>query len=414
MKLTKVVQTWLTHTTKPFTFLSDNDHLLAYQQIDQLGLYIHIPFCRSICSFCPYCKTVYQEQQVSQYIEALMKEIHMVGNMAHGKKAVTSLYFGGGSPCLCLPYLKQVLDAVAEHYIITEGIGIELHPDDVSFDTLTQLKAMGFTKISVGMQTFNEECLQSLGRKPYDYERILSILDTVDFETISVDFIFAIQNQTFESIKYDLDTAFSHNINHVAFYPLIAFSFYPTEGMMREQEKRHLLNQLLEYCEKQGYTRTSIWTFSKDKQQYSSMTRENFLGFGCSATTLLEKQFKINTFDVSSYISKIQSGSLSTALTCRFTKRQRMVYYLFWNAYSTAINPEDFKRMFQSPLSHHFYFEITLARVLGFLKKVEHTYYLTNRGTYYYHYFEGYYTLAYIDKMWSILRKEPFPSKLEL
>ncbi len=72
--------------------------------------------------------------------------------------------------------------------------------------------------------------------------------------------------------------------------------------------------------------RDSIWTFSKTgNSRYSSMTRDNFLGFGCSATTLLERQFKINTFDVDAYIERMQQGRIATALTLEFTLRQRMV-----------------------------------------------------------------------------------------
>lgn len=76
-----------------------------------------------------------------------------------------------------------------------------------------------------------------------------------------------------------------------------------------------------------GYSRNSIWTFSSESEaNYSSMTRDNFLGFGCSATTLLRNQFKINTFDIASYCERIGRETLATSLTIRFTKRQRMIY----------------------------------------------------------------------------------------
>ena len=80
------------------------------------------------------------------------------------------------------------------------------------------------------------------------------------------------------------------------------------------------------------------------------MTRDTFLGFGCSATSLFKGQFKINTFDVASYCERISSGNLATALTIRFTQRQRMIYWLFWTAYGTRVNAKAFETFFGVPL----------------------------------------------------------------
>ena len=97
------------------------------------------------------------------------------------------------------------------------------------------------------------------------------------------------------------------------------------------------------------------------------MTRDNFLGFGCSATTLMKDQFKINTFSVEEYCKRIDEGKLPTSLTIRFTKRQRMVYYLFWTAYSTKVDERDFERFFGVPLKKMYGFELWLAKLLGFV-----------------------------------------------
>lgn len=111
------------------------------------------------------------------------------------------------------------------------------------------------------------------------------------------------------------------------------------------KEKRKLLDAITQYCLDKGYYRSSIWTFSSEPDaNYSSMTRDNFLGFGCSATSPFKGQFKINTFDVESYCERIRSGNLATSLTIRFTKRQRMIYWLFWTAYSTRVNARDFEK----------------------------------------------------------------------
>ena len=165
----------------------------------------------------------------------------------------------------------------------------------------------------------------------------------------------------------------------------------------------------------QGYHRSSIWTFSSERDaKYSSMTRDNFLGFGCSATTLLKDQFKINTFSVEEYRKRVTDGKLPTSLTIRFTKRQRMIYYLFWTAYSTKVDVKDFEKFFGKPLKEMYGFELWLAKFLGFVKEENGIYEMTLKGAFYYHYYENFYTLAYIDKMWGIMRKEAFPEKIEL
>ena len=144
------------------------------------------------------------------------------------------------------------------------------------------------------------------------------------------------------------------------------------------------------------------------------MTRETFLGFGCSATTLLRDQFKINTFDVDSYIQRINEGKLPTSLTIRFKKRQRMVYWLFWTAYSTSVDSKDFEKFFGVPLKKMYRFELWLAKKIGYLTEKDGVYTMTLKGAFYYHYFENFYTLSYIDKMWGIMRKEAFPKQIKL
>ena len=95
--ITDLTRIWLTRSTKPFTFYNEYDQMLSFSNCENLGLYVHIPFCKSICNFCPYCKVVYSKEKCDQYISALLKEIHMVGSQIEGKKEVTSLYFGGGT-----------------------------------------------------------------------------------------------------------------------------------------------------------------------------------------------------------------------------------------------------------------------------------------------------------------------------
>lgn len=414
--ITDLTRSWLTRSWKPFTFKNEYDQALPYSNCENLGLYIHIPFCKSICNFCPYCKVRYDAAVCDRYLDALLQEIRMAGSQNAEKKRVTSLYFGGGTPALVANRLKEIIDTCREYFEITEGIGLELHPDNVTVDTLQILKDAGVTKISIGIQSFQKKYQHILGRKAVDPATMSAALAAVPFETVSMDFIFALPEQTYEDLKQDIDMAFANGANHIAVYPFIDFTFTKSPvKTMEKKEKRALLDAITQYCLDKGYSRSSIWTFSSEAQAgYSSMTRDNFLGFGCSSTTLLKDQFKINTFSVEEYCKRIAAGKLPTSLTIRFTRRQRMVYYLFWTAYSTKVDERDFEKFFGVPLKKMYGFELWLAKLLGFITEADGVYRMTLKGAFYYHYYENFYTLAYIDKMWGIMRKQAFPECIEL
>lgn len=412
--ITSLTRSWLTRSFKVFRFTNAYDKELPYQGTENLGLYIHIPFCRSLCDFCPYCKVTYREDLAKAYIAALKKEIELVGACGLERKKVTTLYFGGGSPALVVDEIGGIVETVSKYFEITEGIGLELHPSDVTISNLRTLQKAGVTRISIGIQSFSDEYLEILGRGKFDYQRMFEVLQSVPFETVSMDFIFALPGQTIERVKQDIDMAFSNGANHIAIYPFIDFTYTKRKfEKMPEIRKKKLLAEITEYCDQMGYVRDSIWTFAKPGiKKYSSMTRENFLGFGCSATTLLADRFKINTFSIPDYIKRVENRLLPTALTLKFTTRQRMLYYLFWTAYTTNVDALAFYRFFGKKLERCYGFEMLLARMLGFVKKDGDCYIMTPKGAYFYHYYENYYTLSYIDQMWNLMRVKAFPDEL--
>lgn len=414
--ITTLTRMWLTKSFKPFTFKNEYDENLPIDECENLGLYIHIPFCKNICNFCPYCKVLYNEELCDDYVDALIQEIHLVCSSYKDKKNVTSLYFGGGTPVLAGNRLKEIISTINDYFTITEGIGIELHPENVNNETLNMLKEAGITKISIGIQSFNKKYQSILGRNEVNIEDIKSALNKVSFDTVSMDFIFALPGQKFEDLKEDVEKAVYAGANHIAIYPFIDFTFTNINvKSLNKDEKRKLLDDITEYFNENKYIRSSIWTFSNNKNaSYSSMTRDNFLGFGCSATTLLKKQFKINTFDIKSYCKRIEEKKLPTSLTIRFTKRQRMIYWLFWTAYSTKVNADDFKKFFGVSLEKIYGFELWLAKIFGLITRKNNIYEMTLKGAFYYHYYENFYTLSYIDKMWSIMRENPFPKDIKL
>ena len=262
--LTTLTRMRLTRSFKPFTFVPDDGTRTPdLTGVSTPGLYVHIPFCRSVCNFCPYCKTLFDRTQFESYIAALKAEIGLVSAGSGGPVAVSSLYFGGGSPALAADRLKEIVVELRKHYRITDGIGLELHPDDVNADTLRKLKDAGVTRISIGIQSFQEKFQAPLGRKPIDVPAMKRALAQVDFETVSMDFIFALPGQSAEDLKADVATAFDNGANHVAIYPFINFTFAPTPvKAASKREKRRLLDGITDFFRDRGCHRDSIWTFT--------------------------------------------------------------------------------------------------------------------------------------------------------
>lgn len=414
--LTKLLSIFTTRSFKPFKFEGRHINNLDYYNLDSLGLYVHIPFCKTICSFCPYSKQVFDKDIASKYKEALLKEIDLVTMNDIKKKTTTSLYFGGGTPSLMIDLLKEIIEKLKSKFAILEGVGVELHPDDITSEILTKLKDAGVTMISLGIQSFNKVALNNIGRIENGFVEKLKLAKSFSFDVIDVDLIFAIPGQTEEMLESDIRTAFTYGATQVSTYPFIDFTYTNNKNKpLSKKVKKKMLKHLEVVSNELGLDRTSVWTFAKNNtNKYSSVTRDNFLGFGTSATTLLKDTFKINTFSVEDYINRVDNNELPTSLTLDFTLRQRAVYYLFWSSYGMDINISNYKNLLGKSLRSTYGFEMLMAKLFGYIKKTKYGYRLTSKGTFIYHDIEQKYTHAYIDKMWNISRVTPFPKEIKL
>lgn len=416
MFLTSMLRMGLTRSTAPFVFTDQYTNELDFESLERLGLYVHIPFCRSLCSFCPYCKEVFDPAKAKAYKQALLKEVDLAAGHLTQKKAVTSLYFGGGTPALLIDDLGDIIGKLAEYFLIRGGIGVELHPSDITPVNLQKLKAAGVTMVSLGIQTFDKACLEKLGRTWEPFAQKVSLVRDFGFDTIDVDLIFAIPGQTDESLAQDIKTAFDSGATQVSTYPFIDFTFADNAYKpMSDAIKKKMLGKLVETTRQMGLERTSVWTFAKaGTEKYSSVTRDSFLGFGVSATSLLAREFKINTFSIEAYIRRIEENHLPTSLTLPFKLRQRGAYYLFWGAYGLFIDAGRFEQIIGRPLQAVFGRELSLGVRLGLFQNQDEDYVLTDKGAEFYHTIEQVYTNAYIDKMWNISRKVAFPREIVL
>ncbi|HNY22968.1 MAG TPA: radical SAM protein, partial [Treponemataceae bacterium] len=285
---TTLIKFALSGRLSPFTFKKAPNFLPDTGTLDY-GLYVHIPFCRTICPFCPYYKTLYDESLMADYAEALLLEIETASMRADKPRGkATTLYFGGGSPALAAPYLTRVMERFRSNFGFDGHAGIELHPRDATNETLSAVKAAGIDMVSLGAQSFQPKLLDALDRGQSSPLEALRRIAGYGFTAVDVDLIFGIPGQTDADLAEDFRIAARNGATQISTYPFIDFSYANNRRKpLGRGDKKRMLRTLAEVSEAEGFARTSVWTFGKAAApRYSSITRDNFLGFGPSATSL--------------------------------------------------------------------------------------------------------------------------------
>lgn len=417
MKLSTILRICFTRSLQPFALNGIYKNFLDFEQLEQLGLSIHIPFCKKAYDVKPpYDQVLYDLEAAKKYMQALSKEIDLVGQRLLQKKKITKLYLSGETSVLMIDDIKKIIAKIQEYFIIEDGIGIELSPDDITEQNLAKLKTIGITMIQIRIPSFQENNLVALGKTTPDYSKMQIALQKVPFEIVNIDLTFNIPGQTVNSLKQDIETAFTFGATQVSIYPLSNFTFSDNvHKPFSKKDLKKLLKEISAYCKQNNYHRTSVFSFSKPEiKKYFPNTCENFLGFGVASPTLLKEQFKINTFSLEGYFKRIEQSYLPTALTLDFTLKQRATYYLFQSAYNMKIDKQAFEKYFHFSLHSLLGIEIIIARLFGLLKKEEYGYSLTEKAVYYFHLIAQEHINLTIDKICKTCTTKPFPEKIVL
>ena len=178
--------------------------------------YIHIPFCSAKCNYCAFISTVNLKLELG-YLIALLKDI----DINYQKNELNTLYFGGGTPSL-LP-IEHVKKIINKFYLSKNAeVTFEINPENSNKEYLTQLLNLGINRLSIGIQTFNDDILSQINRRHNSNDAInaVKIAQEVGFKNISLDFIYGLPNQTIEMFENDLKLAKSLNIQHISLYGL--------------------------------------------------------------------------------------------------------------------------------------------------------------------------------------------------
>ncbi|MFV1884801.1 MAG: radical SAM family heme chaperone HemW [Balneola sp.] len=187
------------------------------------SLYLHIPFCKQACSYCDFYFVTRQDHK-QHFVDALIKEILFRKDSVFAEESIQTIYFGGGTPSLLsAKQVEAILEAISDTFKLdVQEVTLEMNPDDVSPNYLSELKSVGITRASMGVQSFDEKLLQFMNRAHTKEEALacLEALSTSGFKSFTVDLIYGNPNQTLEMLDKDISILLEFNPTHISAYSL--------------------------------------------------------------------------------------------------------------------------------------------------------------------------------------------------
>ncbi len=285
------------------------------------GIYVHIPFCHRKCHYCDFYSVANKSRQTN-FHSYLINEIEAMASYL--TDTVKTVYFGGGTPSvLATGQLKTILEAIQRTHPIANDaeITIEVNPEDMSQEYLAGIKELGFNRISIGVQSFNNSTLLFLGRKHSAQEAAAGVANarSAGFTNISVDLIYGIPNQSLEEWTDSINTAISLNPEHLSCYhltiePGTLFGLWERKQRLKpipDENSQKYYDILCHKLREAGYNHYEISNFAKkgfeSKHNSSYWNNDSYLGIGPAAHSYNGNTRQWNVSNISKYISCIET-----------------------------------------------------------------------------------------------------------
>lgn len=271
--------------------------------------YIHIPFCKTICSYCDFCKFYYQKKWILKYLEHLRKEI----NLNYKGEKLNTIYIGGGTPTsLDYDELKILLNIIKElrlndNYEYT----IEANVETLDLDKIKLLKEYGINRVSIGVESIVEKNIKFLDRhhSKDDVARVINLLKQEGISNINIDLIYALPHQSIDDLKIDLEFFLSLNIPHISTYSLIIEPhtklYINNEKNIDEKLDLDMYKYICRVLKDNGYDHYEISNFAKpnfeSKHNLTYWNNEKYYGFGVGASGYIDNIRYDNTRSINKY-----------------------------------------------------------------------------------------------------------------
>jgi oxygen-independent coproporphyrinogen-3 oxidase len=404
---------------------SVNELSHKFQSISETGIYLHIPFCNRICPYCPYNKEIITEEKCHKYVDAVIKEIDSYIPFLKNIP-VTSFYIGGGTPTTMLTKgLEAIINHIYRHLTMKCYVHMESHPNHLTAGNLKIIESIGVKYLSIGVEAFQDHHLKTLER-PYTVREVIRNVERAvnsNFDCVNIDLIFDLPGQSESEIEQAGLEIAKLGVQQAATYPLFRFPYthFGKQFDKRRNEiitalrRRRLLQILEDILYSSGYYRSSVWAFTKKGiDKYCSVTIPLYLGFGASGSSYLRDIFYVNTFNVSEYIKAAGEGKSPVSLSINLSEQMQMAGWLYWRIYETRFRKSDFSKRFNMCFDEKYGSFIEFLNKIGYLKNGNDQINLTDKGAFWLHAFEDFFSISYINKLWGMSMQNPWPGKVAL
>lgn len=364
---------------------------------NNLGLYIHIPFCERKCNYCDFNSQRANKDTINEYVESLIIEIKRVSPLYKDYK-IDTIFIGGGTPSILdEENISNIVDTLKGSFNISENVEftIECNPNSTTIEKLKTYKELGINRLSFGAQSFVDNELKILGRlhKENQIYKVMDFAKNIGFKNINLDLMLGIPEQNKNSFEYSLNQALSLYIQHLSVYSLIIeentnfYKWYHDDklNLPNEETEREFYYLLREKLKDNGYLQYEISNFSKPG--YESIhnlkywSGEDYLGLGLGSHSKIQNTRFENVSNLDNYISSIKNNKDTIINKIQLSKIDLINEYIFMGLRKTkGINYLDLNNKFKIDFIKDYKSEIDKNLKNGYINIKDDYIFLTEKG----------------------------------
>ncbi len=334
-------------------------------------LYLHVPFCESLCPYCSFHRVVFREELARSYFKSLREEMRMAHDLGY---VFSSLYIGGGTPTVLIDELCSTIDLALDLFGVTE-VSCETNPNHLTPQIVGELEGR-VQRLSVGIQSFDDGLLRQMQRyeKYGSGDQILERMESIAglFPTLNADMIFNFPSQTKGILETDVQKTIDSAVNQVTYYalmtsPSVARSMKKSVGEVnytREAGYYEILSSGLG----SAFDPVSAWCFARRGGKMIDeyiVDYEEYVGLGSGAFSNLDGALYVNTFSLREYAAKIASGRMALAQMRRFNLREQMRYRFMMELFGLSLNKQRFRESFGRSIERGLWLEMAFMKLAG-------------------------------------------------
>jgi coproporphyrinogen III oxidase-like Fe-S oxidoreductase len=335
-----------------------------------ISLYVHIPFCRSLCPFCCFNRYLFDEDLARRYFIDLKKELELYVKRGF---SFSSIYFGGGTPTVLMDELSSFISHLRKQFDVGE-ISLETTPRELTERNIGLLKEMGINRLSIGVQSFEEPVLKTMGRVngPADEVKRRLLMAEGQFDTLNVDFVFNFPGQTIEQFAADVAAFKELGIDQATFYPLMA-SPHKKDAMERRfnrvdnSREKQFYNIILRELYRGDYKASTAWCFSRGERMIDEYIIEydDYIGIGSGSVSIVSGNFFANSFSLDRYHELTVDGRLPVVGWRKLSRKENLRYYLLTKLFGMKLDTEALRRRFGDNAQGKLWMELAFFKTFG-------------------------------------------------